>query len=210
MKRLKLSQKAKEVSTRLVNSKDSEKAGYIAAVDPQTGEVSYGKTIAEAAKEGRKRKKDAKAIFFFVRVGYPSVHVLKTVRLRGYIYQDYFPKVKCYIENRILNLAFSIPENEQPVELIADTGFSGSLVLDTRIIKGIDSDYVGEDTVTLAGGVIQPVSIYLSDINVDNLRLSEVEIMEMEQEFLMGVTLMRSMCKRAIFSFDSNELLFEE
>ena len=83
MEKLKLSLKAKEVTNRLVGSKDSEKVGYIAAVDPQTGEAFYGKTVAEAAKEGRKRKKDSKAVFFFVRVGYPSVHVLKTVRLQG-------------------------------------------------------------------------------------------------------------------------------
>jgi len=79
MERLKLSPKAKEVTARLVGSKDSERAGYIAAVDPQTGEIFYGKTVAEAAKEGRKRKNEPKAVFFFVRVGYPSVHVLKTV-----------------------------------------------------------------------------------------------------------------------------------
>lgn len=182
MERLKLSPKAKEVTGRLVGSTDSEKAGYIAAVDPLTGEVFYGKTITEAAREGRRSKKDSKAIFFFVRVGSPSVHVLKTVRLQGYIFQDYFPKVKGYIQNRNLNLVFSIPENLQPLELIADTGFSGSLVLDTTAIQGIDRDYLGEDTVTLAGGVIQPVSIYLSDVTVNTLRLSEVEIIEMEEE----------------------------
>jgi hypothetical protein len=102
MDRLKLSSKAKEITSRLIGSKDSEKTGYIAAVDPQTGEVFYGKTVVEAAKEGRKSKKNPKAVFFFVRVGYPSVHVLKTVRLQGYIYQDYFPKVEGYIQNRIL------------------------------------------------------------------------------------------------------------
>jgi len=85
MDRLKLSLKAKEVSGRLTKSKDPEKIGYIAAVDPLTGEVFYGKTIAEAAREGRRSKKDSKAIFFFVRVGSPSVHVLKTVRLQGHI-----------------------------------------------------------------------------------------------------------------------------
>lgn len=100
MDRLKLSPKAKEITARLVGCKDSEKAGYIAAVDPKTGDVFYGKTVAEAAKEGRKRKKDPEAVFFFARVGYPSVHVLKTVRLHGYIYQDYFPKVKGYIQRR--------------------------------------------------------------------------------------------------------------
>jgi predicted aspartyl protease len=98
----------------------------------------------------------------------------------------------------------------QPLELVADTGFSGSLALDTTAIQGIDRDYLGEDTVTLAGGVIQPVSIYLSDVIVDTLRLSEVEIIEMREEYLMGVALMRSICKRAVFAFDSNEVLFEE
>ena len=80
MERLKLSPRAREVTAKLVSSKDSERAGYIAAVDPQTGEIFYGKTVAEAAKEGRKRKNDLKAVFFFVRVGYPSVHVRKAVR----------------------------------------------------------------------------------------------------------------------------------
>ena len=41
MERLKLSSEAKEVINRLVDSKDSEKVGYIAAVDPQTGEVFF-------------------------------------------------------------------------------------------------------------------------------------------------------------------------
>jgi hypothetical protein len=81
MGRLKLSPKAQEVTARLVDPKNSERAGYIAAVDPQTGEIFYGKTVAEAAKEGRKRKNDPKAVFFFVRVGYPSVHVLKTIQV---------------------------------------------------------------------------------------------------------------------------------
>ncbi len=93
MEKLKLSPKAEAVTSRLVRAKDSEKTGSIAAVDPQTGEVFYGKTVAEAAKEGRKVKNDPKAAFFFVKVGYPSVHVIKMVRLQGYIEQDYFPKV---------------------------------------------------------------------------------------------------------------------
>jgi len=173
MERLKLSLQAREVIDKLVDSKDSEKIGYIAAVDPQTGEVFYGKTIAEAAKEGRKRKNDPKAIFFFVRVGYPSVHVLKSISLQGKILQDYFPKVKGYIQKRSLHLVSAVPENIlRPLELTADTGFSGSLVLDTDVIQDIDKDYLGQDTVTLAGGVVQPVNIYLSDVII----LSEVEI----------------------------------
>ena len=77
MEKLKLSSKAEEVVKRLVDFKDSDKVGYIAAVDPQTGETFYGKNEVEAAKEGRRAKNDPKAVFFFVRVGYPSVHVLK-------------------------------------------------------------------------------------------------------------------------------------
>ncbi|MBI4647458.1 MAG: hypothetical protein HY738_12935 [Bacteroidia bacterium] len=76
MEKLRLSDKANEIVKRLVDSKDSEKIGYIAAIDPQTGEIFLGKSIVEAAKLGRKMKNDSKAIFFFVRVGYPSVHVL--------------------------------------------------------------------------------------------------------------------------------------
>ncbi len=53
--RLKFSSKAKAVTDRLARSKDSEKAGSIAAVDPQTGEICYGKTVAEAAKEGNSK-----------------------------------------------------------------------------------------------------------------------------------------------------------
>jgi predicted aspartyl protease len=209
MEKLKLSRKAKKVTSLLVESKDSEYAGYIAAVDPQTGEAFYGKTIAEAAKEGRKRKNDPKAVFFFVRVGYPSVHVLKTVRLQGYIYQDYFPQVKGYIRDGSLNLVYSDPEDGQPLEFIVDTGFSGSLVLDARAIQRIEEDYVGGDEVTLAGGVKQPVSIYLCDVAVDTFRLTEIEIVEMEDEYLIGMALMRAMCKRAIFAFENNDILFE-
>ena len=63
--------------------------------------------------------------------------MLKTVRLQGYIDQDYFPKVKGYIQNERLNLAFTIPEHVRSLELLADTGFSGSLVLDTKAMQSI-------------------------------------------------------------------------
>jgi hypothetical protein len=53
-------------------------------------------------------------------------------------------------------------------------------VLDAIAIQNIESDYVGEDEVILAGGVKHPVSIYLCDVAVDTLRLTEVEIMEMQ------------------------------
>ncbi|MEW6102591.1 MAG: hypothetical protein AB1630_02035 [bacterium] len=212
MERLKLSNKAKESIKRLVNSKDSEKMGYIAAIEPQTGEViSYGKSVAEASKEGRRMKNDPKAVFFFVKIGYPAVHVLKSIKLEGYIDQGYFPKVKGYIHNRNLHLASSIPaENIHSLDFIADTGFSGFIVLDTKIIQSIERDYIGEDTTILAGGREHPVSVYLSDITVNSLKLNGVEIIEMEGEYLTGIALMKFICKRAIFAFDKDEVLFED
>lgn len=209
MDKLRLSKQAEEIVRKLVDSKDSEKTGYIAAIDPETGEAFYGKTIAEAAKEGRRAKNNPKAVFFFVRVGYPSVHVLKSINLQGYIHQLCFPLVKSYVRNRSLHIASSIPGDVQPLELIADTGFSGSLVLDTEVIQSIDRDYLGEDTTTLAGGIVQPVSLYLSDLFVNTQKLIEIEILEMKQEYLMGIALMRSICKRVIFGFDNEEVLFE-
>jgi len=122
MEKLKLSSKAEEVVRRLTNFKDSDKVGYIAAVDPQTGEAFYGKIEVEAAKEGRRAKNDPKAVFFFVRVGYPSVHILKSISLQGHIHQLYFPLVKSYVQNRSLHIASTIHGDVQPLELIADTG----------------------------------------------------------------------------------------
>ncbi len=99
MEPLKLSDQAKEIAKKLIGSKNSDKAGYIAAVDPQTGEVFYGKSVVEAAKEGRRMKNDPKAVFFFIKVGYPLVDVLKSIALQGHIYEDYFPKVKGCVHN---------------------------------------------------------------------------------------------------------------
>ncbi len=210
MERLKLSGQAKKIVKRLIASKDSENAGYIAAVDPQTGEIFFGKSVVEAGKEGRRAKNNPKAAFFFVRVGYPSVHVLKSINLQGYIEQEYFPKINGYVYDRNLHLASSTPDDIHPLDFIADTGFSGSVVLDTKVIQCIDRDYFGEDTVTLAGGLDYPVSVYLGDIIINTLRLTEVEITEMKEEYLIGIALMRSICKRVIFSFDNNEVLFKD
>lgn len=210
MERLKLSNQAKEIVNRLIGSKDSEKVGYIAAVDPQTGEVYYGKNVVEASKEGRRIKNNPKAVFFFVRVGYPSVDVLKSINLQGYIQQDYFPKIKGYVHNKNLHFVSSPPNNTQPLEFTADTGFSGFVVLDPEIIQSIEADYLGEDIVTLAGGIDYPVSIYLSNIDVNTLKLNEVMITEMKGEYLIGIALMRSICKRAIFAFDKDEIIFED
>ncbi len=77
MDRLKLSNQAKSIAASLIDSKNSEKTGYIVAIEPNTGEVFYGNTVVEAAKEGRRVKKNPEAVFFFVRVGYQSVHILK-------------------------------------------------------------------------------------------------------------------------------------
>lgn len=90
MDRLKLSNQAKQIADSLIDLKDSEKAGYIVAIEPDTGEVFYGKSVVEAAKEGRRVKNNPNAVFFFVRVGYPSVQVLKSVVLSSHIESNYF------------------------------------------------------------------------------------------------------------------------
>jgi len=143
MEKLKLSPKAEGIVRSLINSKDSDKVGYIVALDPLTGETFYGKNEVEASKEGRRAKNDPRAVFFFVKVGYPSVHVLKSINLQGYIHQLYFPLVKSYIQNGSLHIVSSVHGNVEPLELIADTGFSGSLVLDTVVLQSIDRDYLG-------------------------------------------------------------------
>jgi hypothetical protein len=53
MNKLRLSKQAEEIVGKLIDSKDSEKVGYIAAIHPETGEVFYGSTVAEAANERR-------------------------------------------------------------------------------------------------------------------------------------------------------------
>jgi hypothetical protein len=93
MERLKLSGKAEEIVKSLIDLKDSERAGSIAAVDPETGETYYGETEVQAAKKGRNAKNNPKAVFFFVRVGYPSVHILKSIHLQGHIRDRHFPIV---------------------------------------------------------------------------------------------------------------------
>jgi predicted aspartyl protease len=209
MNRLRLSRQAEAIVKSLIDSQDSERAGSIAAVDPETGEAFFGETEVQAAKEGRRVKNDPKAVFFFVRVGYPSVHVLKRMNLQGHIRERYFPVVQSYVQNRCLHIASSLPEDMRPLDLIVDTGFSGGLTLDTEVIQNIDSDYLGDGTVTLAGGIVQSVSLYVSDVFVNDLELTEIEIFEMKEEYLLGMALMRAMCKRLIFRFDNEEVIFE-
>lgn len=54
------------------------------------------------------------------------------------------------------------------------------------------------------------MSVYISDVFVNALGLKDVEIVEMEKEYLIGIALMRAISKRAIFAFDNDEVLFED
>lgn len=195
---------------KLIQAKESGRYGQIAAVDPQTGKAYYGKNVVEASKIGRKQKRDPKAVFFFVRVGHPSVHVLKSIALQGHIERDFFPKIKGYIQNKTVNLVSSISDDNQSFDLIADTGFSGSIVLDLTVIDQINTDYIGVDTVTLAGGVECPVGVHVGKVMINETILSEVEITEMEGEYLIGVELMRTFCRMVVFDFDDDKIYFEE
>jgi hypothetical protein len=49
--------------------------GMIAAIEPETGEWFLGKNVIEALKNAR--QKHSQGTFYFVRVGYPSAHILK-------------------------------------------------------------------------------------------------------------------------------------
>ncbi|MBW8050018.1 MAG: hypothetical protein FVQ77_06740 [Cytophagales bacterium] len=93
MSSIRLSAKAKSVINKLVSSKDSDNKGYIAALDSANGEYFLGKTIVDASKKGRIARNNPKAIFHFIRIGYPSVDVLKNVRLQGKIIEHYLPKI---------------------------------------------------------------------------------------------------------------------
>lgn len=52
-----------------------EKRGMIVAIEPETGEWFLGKNVIEALKNAR--RKHSQGTFYFVRVGYPSAHILK-------------------------------------------------------------------------------------------------------------------------------------
>ncbi|HHT9125363.1 MAG TPA: hypothetical protein ACFYD6_06025 [Candidatus Brocadiia bacterium] len=47
----------------------------IAAIEPETGDWFLGKNVLEALEKGR--KKYPQGSFYFVRIGYPSAHILK-------------------------------------------------------------------------------------------------------------------------------------
>jgi len=120
-----------------------------------------------------------------------------------------FPKVTGYVEKKNLCLRSEHPKNKKLIPIIVDTGFSGSIVLDGTVINQIAKDYLGRDTVTLAGGIGYSLNVYLCRIVVDKKMLNEIEVLEMKNESLIGISLMRLICKRAVFSFDKDKVLFQ-
>ncbi len=53
------------------------------------------------------------------------------------------------------------------------------------------------------------MSVYVSNVILNSLNLSEVEILEMSDEYLIDITFMKYICKKAIFDFYDNKVLFE-
>ena len=82
IKKIYLSEEANAVIEKLIASKDREEIGKIAAIEPITGEVYFGKSIAQAAKNGRETINKPKASFFYVKVGYPSVYDINKINLK--------------------------------------------------------------------------------------------------------------------------------
>ena len=81
---LNLSKKAKNIAEKLKQAVDSPDKGNIAAIHPDNGDVFYGEDEIEALEKGWEKYPDT--IFYTIRIGYPSVAVLKRVGLQGEIY----------------------------------------------------------------------------------------------------------------------------
>ena len=67
----KLSEKPIPSFVNHLHSQLSNKKGWIAAVESETGEYILGKSLSEAASKARKTYPDK--VFYFIRIGYPYV-----------------------------------------------------------------------------------------------------------------------------------------
>jgi predicted aspartyl protease len=208
--KLELSDKAKEVAEKLKQATDSPEKGKIAVIDPDSGEYFIGKSIIEAVKEGRKKKNDPKAIFYSVRIGFPTVHVLKSIKLQGEIYHERLPKVQAVVIEKELHFESEISFFLKSFDFIIDTGFTGSVILDYELIEKINADFITYDEIMLAGGSEVQVEEYIGRVWINNSVYEDILITTMPNEFLIGMDFMRQICKRAIFDFEKDKVLFED
>ena len=94
MERLKLSPKAQEVTARLVGSKNSERAGYIAAVDPETGEIFLRQNGGRSCQGRTERKKRSEGGILFCSSGLPLCPCPENREVAGLYLSGLFSKSK--------------------------------------------------------------------------------------------------------------------
>jgi hypothetical protein len=68
-------EKGKRVYKRLRPILEPKHKGEIMAIEPDSGDYFLGITVGEAGEKARKKYPDR--IFYFVRIGYRAVHVLR-------------------------------------------------------------------------------------------------------------------------------------
>jgi hypothetical protein len=205
---LKLSPKAKTTAEKLKLATDSLDKGKIAAIDPESGEYIIGNTTIEAFKRGKEKKLGQNG-FYFVRIGFPFVDEVKTKILEGYIANNRYPKTTGTIIDKRIHLDSSPDIKGNIFELIPDTGFTEYLSLGTNMIEDIEHYYMGEKPFNFAGNNESSCEIFLSTLHV-NESFFEIEIANIEGEPLIGISLMRQICKRTIFDFENDKVIFED
>lgn len=194
-----LSQKASEVARVLTVAGNGAPMGKIAAIDPDSGEYYVGDTVAEAVRSGRVRKSDPKAIFFVVRVGSPTRHALRAILVGGKIDRG-GPYLPAAIRRGALIL-----DSEGSHVLLADTGFSGALALDSRILADLGSDLVAEEDITLAGNTKARTRLHLIRFGIrrgatDDVS-TDVEAYELDGEKLLGMEAMAQVAPKLAVDF---------
>jgi hypothetical protein len=208
--KLKLSPKAKATAERLKQATDSPDKGKIAAIDPESGDIFYGLDELEALEKGW--EKYPEIIFYTVRIGYPSVGVLKSTRLQGGIsHNKKIPEIQCCIQNKMIHFLSNPYANHEIFDFTVDTGFTETIMIPTQKIDDITiTSRPWSSDISLAGGINQKVINFFSTIYVNSIIFPKIKIMAYEDEFLIGMDFMRQICKRTIFDFEKDKVIFED
>lgn len=203
-----LSDKAKNIIQILSQASESPDKGKIAAIDPESGDYFIANTTVDAFKKGREKQKGKKG-FYFVRIGYPYVDEVKSIKFEGSIVDKRYPKTFGEIINKRINLNYPNAIGGKRIELIPDTGFTAYLSLDTNQIDDVENYFMGKKPFNFAGENQKECEIFLSTICVGNLSY-DIEIVKIKGKPLMGMSLMQQICKRAVFDFENDKVLFED
>lgn len=91
----------------------------------------------------------------------------------------------------IVRLVIAGPNSQdQPVDAVIDTGFSGSLTLPPAIIAALQLAWLGREEGTLADGSVDLFDVYLASVLWDgHARVIEIEAVNAQP--LLGMDLLR-------------------